>query len=340
MKDIRFALLGAGFMGKFHGHTLASTIGAHLSVVVDVNQEAAREVAAWSAGCEVTDDVTKALAMDIDAVVIVTPAETHTTLIEQAARAGKAVFCEKPLATTMADAERIRTVLAETGVSFQIGFQRRFEPGVARLLTLVENGELGGIEVVRSVTCDPMGPDFEGMKRAAGIFHDTLSHDMDMAIAFGGPIAEVHTRGAANIDPRFAELGKPDTTLMSLQFESGAIGVIENRLQTTFGYETVLEVSGSAGKGVVRNDDLDDLTLLREKRTERAYIPWFLERYEHAYRLEIAAFVDALHAGEQPRLGSEQGIAVLQACLAAERSYREGRPVALRDIHRRDGHSL
>jgi len=332
MKDVRFALFGAGFMGRFHGHTLASTIGARLAVVVDVNETAAREVASWSDGCEVSDDVAHALAMDVDAVVIVTPAETHTALIEQAARAGKAVFCEKPIATTLEDAARIRTVLEETGVPFQMGFQRRFEPGVARLRTLVEEGELGRIEVVRSVTCDPTGPGYEDMRRNAGIFHDTLSHDMDMALAFGGPISEVMTRGAANLDPRFVELGKPDTTVISIQFERGALGVIENRLQTGFGYETVLEVSGSKGKGVVRDDDVDGLTVFREERTERAYVPWFLERFGEAYRLELAAFVDDLRAGVRPALGAEQGIDVLRACIAAERSYLEGRPIRLQDL--------
>jgi len=332
VNKVRFALIGAGFMGKFHGRTLASTVGAHLSVVVDVDETAAREVASWSDGCQVTSDVTTALAMDVDAVVIVTPAQTHAAVIERAARAGKAVFCEKPIATTLEDAARIREVLEETGVPFQIGFQRRFDPGVARLRTLFEEGELGRIEVVRSVTCDPYGPDYEGMQRAAGIFHDTLSHDMDMALAFGGPIAEVMTRGAAHLDPRFAELGKPDTTVISIQFESGALGVIENRLQSTFGYETVLEVSGSKGKGVVRDDQLDDLTLHRADRSERAFVPWFLERYAHAYREEIAAFVTALQAGERPELGAEQGVDVLRACLAAERSYREGGAVALRDV--------
>lgn len=332
MRKIRFALIGAGFMGRFHGRTLASTIGAQLAYVVDVDQRAAWEVAAWSEGCQVVPDLASALTPDTDAVVIVTPAQTHADLIEQSARAGKAVFCEKPIATTLADAERIRTVLRETGVPFQIGFQRRFDPGVARLRALIAEGTLGRVEVVRSVTADPIGPDYAGMQRAAGIFHDTLSHDMDMALAFGGLVTDVMTRGAANLDPRFAHLGKPDTTIISLQFENGALGIVENRLQTTFGYETVLEVSGSQGKGVVRDDDADDLAVFRADRAERAYVPWFLERFATAYRDEIEAFVRSLQADDAPAPGVEEGIEVLRLCLAAERSFLEGRSIDPREL--------
>jgi len=329
---IRFALIGAGLMGRFHGRTLASLVGGRLALVVDAELAAAEAVAAWSPGARASRDVTEAYGDDIDAVVVVTPAQTHAAIIEAAARAGKAVFCEKPLATTWDDVARVRATLRETGTPFQIGFQRRYDPGVARLLRLLAEGGLGRVETVRSVTADPYGPDYEGMQRAAGIFHDTLSHDVDLALAVGGPIDEVFTRGAAVLDPRFAELGKPDTTVISLSFASGAIGVIENRLRSGYGYETSLEVGGSLGKGRVRDDALDALTLFREDRTERAHVPWFLERFATAYRAELEAFVDALQAGRAPAPGVDQGVAVLRVCAAAERSYLENRPVRLEEI--------
>jgi myo-inositol 2-dehydrogenase / D-chiro-inositol 1-dehydrogenase len=329
---IRFALIGAGLMGRFHGRTLASLVGGRLAVVVDEDLAAAEGVAAWAPGARASRDPAEAYGDDVDAVVIVTPAQTHAGIIEAAARAGKAIFCEKPLATGWDDVARVRTTLRATGTPFQIGFQRRFDPGIARLLGLLAAGELGTVETVRSVTADPYGPDLEGMRRAAGIFHDTLSHDADLALAVGGPIAEVFTRGAAMLDPRFAELGKPDTTVISLRFQSGAIGVIENRLRTGYGYETVLEVGGSEGKGVVRDDALDGLAVFRAGRSERAHVPWFLERFALAYRAELEAFVAALQSGRAPDPGVDQGVAVLRVCAAAERSYREGRPVRLEEI--------
>jgi myo-inositol 2-dehydrogenase / D-chiro-inositol 1-dehydrogenase len=329
---IRFALIGAGLMGRFHGRTLASLLGGRLVVVVDEDLAAAEGVAAWAPGARASRDPAEAYGDDVDAVVIVTPAQTHAGIIEAAARAGKAIFCEKPLATSWDDVARVRTTLRATATPFQIGFQRRFDPGIARLLGLLAAGELGTVETVRSVTADPYGPDLEGMRRAAGIFHDTLSHDADLALAVGGPIEEVFTRGAAMLDPRFAELGKPDTTVISLRFESGAIGVIENRLRTGYGYETVLEVGGSEGKGVVRDDALDALVVFRVGRSERSHVPWFLERFALAYRAELEAFVAALQDGRAPDPGVEQGVAVLRVCAAAERSYREGRPVRLDEI--------
>ncbi len=327
MELIRFALIGAGLMGRFHGRTLASLPDARLGVVVDADPAAAASVAALTAGVRVATDPAAALADDVDAVVIVTPAQTHAGLIEAAARAGKAVFCEKPLATDLRDAERVRQVLKTTGTPFQLGFQRRYDPGVARLLRTLELGDLGTVETFRSVTADPNGPDLEGMRRAAGIFHDTLSHDADLALAIGGPVEEVFTRGAAMLDARFAEIGKPDTTHLSLRFTSGALGVIENRLRSGYGYETVLEVGGSLGKGVVRDDALDALTLYRHDRAERAHVPWFLERFASAYRLELEAFVASLRTGHVPEPGVDQGFAVLRLCAAAELSYRENRPV-------------
>ncbi len=332
MKDLRFALIGAGLMGRFHGRTLAGLVGARLRVVVDADLAAAEAVAGWAQGAHATRDPAEAYGPDIDAVVIVTPAQTHATIIEAAARAGKAVFCEKPLATGWEEALQVRATLRATGTPFQIGFQRRYDPGVARLLRLLDAGELGTVETVRSVTADPYGPDLDGMRRAAGIFHDTLSHDADLALAIGGPIDEVFARGAAVLDPRFADLGKPDTTLLSLRFASGALGVIENRLRTGYGYETVLEVGGSLAKAVVRDDALDALTVYRADRAERAHVPWFLERFALAYRAELEAFVDSVRSGRTPDPGVGQGLAVLRACLAAERSYLEGRPVMLDEI--------
>ena len=332
MEDLRFALIGAGLMGRFHGRTLAGLVGARLRVVVDADLAAAEAVAAWAPGAHATRDPADAYGPDVDAVVIATPAQTHAAIIEAAARAGKAVFCEKPLATRWDEALQVRTALGATGTPFQIGFQRRYDPGVARLRRLLDAGELGAVETVRSVTADPYGPDLEGMRRAAGIFHDTLSHDADLALAMGGPIEEVFTRGAAMLDPRFEELGKPDTTLLSLRFASGALGVIENRLRTGYGYETVLEVGGSLAKGVVRDDAIDALTVYRADRAERAHVPWFLERFATAYRAELEAFVDAVRAGRAPDPGVDQGLAVLRVCLAAERSYLERRPVALGEV--------
>lgn len=327
MKNIRVALIGAGLMGRFHGRTLAGMVGAGLSLVVDQDRTAAAAVAAWSDGARVSGDLASACGDEIDAWVIATPAQSHADLIVRGAERGKAIFCEKPLATSLQDLPRIEAALSASAVPFQIGFQRRYDPGVRRLLSLLEAGELGSVETVRSVTSDPYGPDFAGMQRAAGIFHDTLSHDADLMLAVGGEIDEVFTRAEAFLDPRFMELGKPDTSIVSLRFASGALGVIENRLRSGYGYETLLEVAGSAAKGVVRDDAVDALTLYREARSERAHVPWFLERFAVAYRNELEAFVEAVHQGVAPEPGFAQGAAVMRVCAAVEKSFIERRPV-------------
>ncbi|MBA2666720.1 MAG: Gfo/Idh/MocA family oxidoreductase [Trueperaceae bacterium] len=326
-RPIRTLLVGAGLMGAFHARTLASTIGVVLHAVVDADGDAATRVARDVDAPDHGVDAVAAIAdEEIDAVVIASPAATHGALIEIAAAAGKAIFCEKPLGVTLDEATRVARIVAAAGVPFQIGFQRRFDPGTARLLALTAAGGLGTIETFRSMTADPTGPTFEAMSRSAGIFHDTLSHDMDLALAICGDIEEVATLGASMTDARFADIGKPDTTIITLRFASGALGVIENRLRTGYGYETVLEVGGSGGKGVVRDDALDSLTLFRDDRIERAHVPWFLERFAEAYRGELSAFFAAVRAGRAPDPGIAQGLRVLAACEAAERSYREGHP--------------
>lgn len=324
------ALIGCGLMGAFHARTLASTPFAELVAVVDADGPLAARVAE-SVGCRVSSgDALDVLADDaVDAVVIASPAATHGSFIEAAAAAGRAVFCEKPLGVSLDEARRAAEAVRQHGVAFQIGFQRRYDPGIARLIHAAGAGELGRVETFRSVTCDPQGPTFEGMSRSAGIFHDTLSHDADLALAIGGPVVAVRALGAAMIDARFAELGKPDTTVVTLRFASGALGVIENRLRTGYGYETVLEVGGSRAKGVVRADELDRLTLYRDGRSERAHVPWFLERFADAYRAELLAFVAAVRSGTPSEPGIDQGLAVLELCVAAEASYREGRDVSL-----------
>ena len=314
-------------MGAFHARTLAALPGAALRRVVDVDRALAERSAALAPGAVAGVDAAEAIADErVQAVLIASPAATHGPLIEAAAAAGKSVFCEKPLGVSLAEAQAAAEQVQAAGIAFQIGFQRRFDTGIARLLEHVGSAALGRVETFRSVTADPIGPSYDAMRRAAGIFHDTLSHDMDLALALAGPIEEVRALGAAMTDARFTELGKPDTTLITLRFASGALGVIENRLRSSYGYETVLEVGGSEGKGIVRADELDRLTLYREGRIERAHVPWFLERFAEAYRAELAAFVAALDSGSRPTPGLAEGLAVLAACEAAERSYLSGLP--------------
>lgn len=338
MGRLQMALLGAGLMGRFHAETLATMTQARLAAVIDVDGESARKVAA-EAGCPVAGSDPGAALDDpgIDAVVIATPAFTHADLLERAAAAGKAIFCEKPLAVDLAEARGVVEKVEASGVPFQIGFQRRFDAGVERLRQAVAAGELGSLETFRSATADPSGTSFEAMQRAAGIFHDTLSHDMDMALLFFGPISEVRAWGDACLDPRFLELGKPDTTSIGLRFESGRLGTIENRLRTGYGYEALLEVGGSLGKGVVRDDHADQLTLFSESGIVRAHVNWFLERYHDAYRSELRAFARSVLAASRPEPDVRQGFEVQLACLAAERSFREDRTVRLEELRSEAG---
>lgn len=332
VSPIRFALLGAGRMGAEHGLALASLPQARVVAVADPLDEAARRVARLTRASRTYRDPLDAIAdPEVGAVIIVTPTSTHAALIEAAALAGKAIFCEKPVAGDLAETERVMRLVEERGVPFQIGFQRRFDAAYVQAKERIEAGEIGQVEQFAATGRDPTPPPLEYLKVSGGIFLDQAIHDLDIARFLVGEVEEVVALGDVKVDPAIAALGDADTTTALLRFEGGAQGVVQNSRRAVYGYDVRAEVFGSNGKLVM--DATPKTPLARYGEGVRVdHYHFFMDRFKDAYRAEIAAFVAALAAGRAPSPGARDATESLRLALACTRSLKEGRPVRVQDV--------
>jgi len=330
---VRIAVIGVGRIGSMHAGLLAHRIaGVEVACVADAHDGTARAVAAElgvpAAGVE------EALAGDADAVAICSSTDTHADLIVAAARAGKAIFCEKPVSLELAEVDRALGEVEAAGVPFQIGFNRRFDPAHQAVHDAVASGTVGEPRIVRISSRDPAPPPLSYVEVSGGIFLDMTIHDFDMArYVAGSEVVEVFARGAVQIDPGFADVGDVDTALVTLVHENGCLTAIDNSRQAVYGYDQRVEVLGSAGMAASENPLAHTAVVRTADGTRLPTLPYFyLERYVPSYLREWEAFVAAIETGATPPVTAADARAPLVIGLAAWRSLREGRPVEVAEI--------
>jgi myo-inositol 2-dehydrogenase/D-chiro-inositol 1-dehydrogenase len=331
------ALIGSGRMGAFHGATAAQRLpGARLVAVADpAAGTAERLAAAWGAPAAYTDPEEAFGDPAVDAVVIAAPARFHADLVVAAAKAGKAVFCEKPGALSLADLDRALDAVRAAGVVLQIGFNRRFAPDWAAARALLDAGTLGTPRLLRSVTRDPGG--FDPSRVAPGtIFNETLIHDFD-TLRFlnpGATAVEVHAVADALVEPGWRDRGLLDTAVVTVRFDNGAVGVAEACFEAAYGYDVRGEVFGSGGMATMGDGRRTGLVFSgaagRTVDTARSD----QELLAGAYVAELAAFVTAVREGTPAPVGGEDARAALAIALAAAESVRSGRPVRIAEVDR------
>jgi myo-inositol 2-dehydrogenase / D-chiro-inositol 1-dehydrogenase len=289
---LRIGLLGAGRIGRIHGSNIAAHPRARLAAIADASAEAARSLAE-ATGAKVATVEGIIDASDVDAVVICTPTDTHADLIERAARAGKAIFCEKPVSL---DAERTAAclmVVEESGARLMIGFNRRFDPSFSALHRRIREGEIGEVEIVTILSRDPSPPPMDYLVRSGGLFRDMMIHDFDMArFLLGEEPIEMHAVASSLVDPAIGRVGDVDTAAVLMKTAAGKIAHISNSRRATYGYDQRIEVHGS--RGLLAAGNRHNTTVLFADN--RGYsldpaMPFFLERYAEAYRAELDAFV-------------------------------------------------
>jgi myo-inositol 2-dehydrogenase/D-chiro-inositol 1-dehydrogenase len=330
---IGVAVLGAGRMGRTHIRNLAGIPDAHVVAVADPNAEAAEAGRAMARAEEAFTDPLEAIdAGGVDAVVIVTPTSTHAELIERAARAGKAIWSEKPIALELAETARVVEVVRAAGVPLQLGFMRRFDPGYAAAKARIAGGELGRIEQFRALSRDTYPPPVEFLHHAGGIFLDMAVHDLDLARFLVGEVEEVYAWAAVLAEPRFAEANDFDTALAVLRFENGAMGVVETARHSPWGYDIRTEVAGATGKVVIEDASKTSATFSHDFGFHGQHFESFPDRFEAAFRLELEAFVEAVRDGRPPTPGPEDALETLRLAVACTRSRAEGRPVKLSEV--------
>lgn len=327
---LKFGLFGVGRIGRMRARILAANNRVELAGIYDVDTAAAA-VAATETG-SVSVDTVDALLGDptLDAVCISSSTSTHCDLIEGAARTGKAVFCEKPIHLDMERADACGAVLAETGVPFQIGFNRRFDPNHGEVHRAARNGEIGRLEQAVISSRDPYPPPLRFLRGSGGIFRDMMVHDFDMArFLFNEEPVEVTAMGSVLFDARCEEFGDVDSAMVVLRMATGALCHVNCSRHCSFGYDQRIELFGEGGMLVSANPPRTHIERYTESGTaarDRLH-PFFIERYEEAFTREIDAFVDAVERGVKPSPGFDDGRRALRVADAAEESARSGRTV-------------
>lgn len=324
------ALFGAGRIGQIHAGNIAAHPDCKLVRVVDVYQPAAEALAEkYGAQASTLSDALKDSSIDL--VAICSATDTHADLIEAAARAGKAIFCEKPVDLSLERVERCLATVREAGVPLMIGFNRRFDPSMAGLQQALVNGEVGELELVTISSRDPGAPSPEYVKTSGGLFRDMTIHDFDMArwLLQEEPVS-VFASAAALIDPQIKALGDVDTAVVTLTCASGKMAVITNSRRASYGYDQRIEVHGSKGMLAVANHPENSLIKsVAEGVVAQKPMHFFLQRYGDAYRQELSGLIEHLKTKTAIHPSGEDGLQALRLADAALESIKTGKAVQL-----------
>ena len=325
---LSIAVIGAGRIGRIHAHNVARHPRATLRGVTDPDAAAAARLAAECGS--------RALALDdafaADAVLIASPTPTHADYIEHAARAGRAVFCEKPVDLSAARVSACLAMVAAAGTPLMVGFNRRFDPSFAALRRRLHGGEIGAAELLTITSRDPSPPPASYAAQSGGLFRDMMIHDLDMArFLLNEDPVEVYAAGSALVDPAIGAAGDVDTAAVVLRTAGGCLCQISNSRRATYGYDQRVEVHGALG--LLRAGNRTQTTVESAGTggfTTDPALPFFLQRYADAYRAELDAFIAAVLDGAPVSPNGEDGLRALELADAATQSMRTGQPVRLR----------
>ncbi|HUK15099.1 MAG TPA: inositol 2-dehydrogenase [Bryobacteraceae bacterium] len=333
---LHIGIIGAGRIGKVHAETAAFRLPeVKIVSITDVDRDAASRLASRCAIPSVAHSSEEILADPaVDAVLICSPTGTHAELIAQAARAGKQIFCEKPVALDLARIDSALEAVAKAGVKLQIGFNRRFDSNFARVRQAVANGEIGMPRLLHIISRDPAPPPISYVKVSGGMFLDMTIHDFDMArFLIGDEVEEVFVAGGVMVDAEIGAAGDLDTAVIVMRFRNGVIATIDNCRQAAYGYDQRVEILGSLGKIATENRYPNQATVSTgtEVRTDLP-LNFFMDRYAESFAAELRCFVDAVIHDEPTPVSGEDGRLAVVLGLAAKKSYEERRPVRLREI--------
>jgi myo-inositol 2-dehydrogenase/D-chiro-inositol 1-dehydrogenase len=326
-----FCLIGAGFIGPVHAANIAAHPRATLKYVVDLDRAAAERVAGKHGGAVAT--MAEALADPrLDAVVICTPPRSHASLIEMAALAGKAIFCEKPIDLDLAKVNDCGTALRKTRVPFFVGFNRRFDQTHRALFDALRRGDIGRTEMVVISSRDPeiSPPDYVAAM-PYGIFYDTMIHDFDMVRWLtGAEPVEVYARTAVALDERTNPHRDPDTAMVVLTLADGGLVHVNSSFRAVYGYDQRIEAFGEKGMLISQNRQPTALTRFGPDGIHQDPLYYFfIQRYAEAYAAELDHFIASIESTKAPAIGFEDGRRALAIAYAAMESAKSGKPVAV-----------
>jgi len=334
--NLRFGVIGAGRIGKIHAENLATRIpGVEATTIADVDLKAAQETATKLRIPTVVEDYHAILSdPTIDAVAICSSTDTHARIVIEAAQAGKHIFCEKPIDHDLSKIDAALEAVEKAGVKLQIGFNRRFDPNFRKVRSMVADGKIGDVQILRITSRDPAPPPVSYVKVSGGMFLDMTIHDFDMArYLSGSEVEEVYTAAGVMVDPGIGEAGDVDTAVITLRFANGAIGTIDNSRKAVYGYDQRVEVFGSNGMVQAHNNTPDQDVYFNADGVHSAKpLYFFLERYMESFVVEMKEFVQSIRENTSPPVTGIDGRIPVVIGMAAKKSYLEHRPVRLSEI--------
>ena len=330
---LKMAVIGTGFIGSVHARNIARHPGAELVAVNDANFEFAKKAAAATGSRAVAEIADILENKNIEAVVIGTPTNTHVEYLTRAARAGKAIYCEKPIGLDYAEAVKAVRAVRETNVPVMLGFNRRFDASHAAVKQAVEKGEVGKIEIVQLTNRGPQPPSIEYVKVSGGQMRDQTIHFFDLLrwLTNDEPV-EIYAIGGALVSAAIGEAGDVDTSIVSLRMASGALCQIDSSRRTAYGYDERIEIFGSEGMVESRRQNFRGMALYKGKTVieDGMHAGWF-ERIEESYYQALDAFLQSVDQGTAPSPSLEDGLRAQLMADKATESLKTGHPFRIDD---------
>ena len=334
-RKINLAVIGTGRMGSVHVANIVNKVPeANLVAICDIRLDVAQAVADRWGISRVVQDYHELLADEtIEAVLIATTTSTHAEVIKDCAKAGKHIFCEKPIALDLARIDEALEAVELAGVKLQVGFNRRFDKNFQRVKEIVQSGELGRPCMLKITNRDPELPSKEFLRVSGGLFLDMTIHDFDMAQFQIGEVTEVYATGSVLIDSELEEFGDLDTALLTLKFKDGTIGSIDNSRQSVYGYDQRLEVFCLEGTAMAENEKENMVLKGNREGFQSSRVPnFFIQRYAPCYVDEVRQFLVSVRDDLPTVVTGEDGRKAVVIGYAAWKSFHENRPVRICEI--------
>ena len=334
-RKINLAVIGTGRIGSVHVANIVNKVPeANLVAICDIRLDVAQAVADRWGITRVVQDYHELLADEtIEAVLIATTTSTHAEVIKDCAKAGKHIFCEKPIALDLARIDEALEAVELAGVKLQVGFNRRFDKNFQRVKEIVQSGELGRPCMLKITNRDPELPSKEFLRVSGGLFLDMTIHDFDMAQFQIGEVTEVYATGSVLIDSELEEFGDLDTALLTLKFKDGTIGSIDNSRQSVYGYDQRLEVFCLEGTAMAENEKENMVLKGNREGFQSSRVPnFFIQRYAPCYVDEVRQFLVSVRDDLPTVVTAEDGRKAVVIGYAAWKSFHENRPVKISEI--------
>lgn len=329
---LKIGIIGAGRIGKIHSLNIQYRIpNATVKAIATLNPDNKPWLANFPDSLFFTD-YRQLLAIDeIDAVIIASPSDQHVPQVIASAEAGKHIFCEKPVSFDIETYQSVIEATQKAEVLFQIGFNRQFDQSFLKLKQHILNGDIGDPHILRITSRDPKLPPFDYLQRSGGMLYDQTIHDFAIArFLVDSPVVEIYAEGDTLINPALQSINDIDTAVITLKFDNGCLGIIDNSRQAIYGYDQRIEIFGNCGSCYTNNKFPDDIQFFNQTNVSHSLPSYFfLERYQQSFLDEIKAFVDAVLTNHQPPVTGYDGIEALRLVKAAYQSIKHRRAIKL-----------